>query len=504
MEHCRIKTRYGTYNGFVTSTGVNTWLGIPYAKPPIGPRRWHAPEPLDSCDKEIGAIEFGPSQMQHYDPYELASVRPCSEDCLTLNVWTRNIGLKGKPVMVYIHGGGYYSGGSADPLYNGEMIATRNDVVVVTINYRINFYGFMNFAEVDPEFADSGYLGIKDQVAALTWVHENIEAFGGDPGNVTLFGESAGSGSSSLLMVTPAAKGLFHKVIAESGPIQLYESYDHSKQFAPEFMELCGCKTMQEMMTKPAAEMVEPYHQFCERHYYDVELLFAPTCDGKFIPEKPLQALKDGAAKDIKLMTGTTVNEYNYWGLYYEDLEHEMPGFHDLMMPIMFDENYAGRDALYQRWQQGHRELEPGARYLEFMTQMDFRVGQELMAEYQSRFNDVYMYLFSYESTIPGLGSCHAIEVPFVFHHLDTESGMNFTGPDAPNHLADEVQAAWVNFAASGNPNSPLAPAWKPYSAEDREIMEINADEWVCHKDLNIENLKMLRHVYEDSILDRR
>lgn len=502
MEHCNAKTRYGTYRGFITANGVSTWLGIPYAKPPIGKRRWHAPEPLDPSDAEVGAIEFGPSQMQHYDRYELASNRFCSEDCLTLNVWTRNPALSGKPVMVYIHGGGYYSGGSADPLYNGENLAARNDVVVVSLNYRINIYGFMNFAYIDSEFEDSGYLGIKDQIAALKWVQENIECFGGDPSNVTLFGESAGSGSSSLLMVTPAAKGLFHKVIAESGPMQLYETPEHSASFAAEFMELCGCNNMGEMMAKPSAELVAPYHAFCERHYYEVELLFAPTCDGKFLPRHPLQELKDGAAKEIKLLTGNTENEYNYWGLYYENLEHEMPVFHEAMMPIMFDEKYHDREVLYQRWQKDHGDLDAGARYLEFMVQMDFRVGQELMAEYQSAFNDVYMYLFTYKSKVPALGSCHAIEVPFVFHHLDSESGLSFTGPEPPSHLADETQAAWVSFAASGNPNNPLNPEWKPYKAEDREIMEINDKQWACHKDLNTKNLEGIRHVYEENLLE--
>lgn len=501
MEYCKAKTKTGTYKGFVSPDGVNTWLGIPYAKPPVGKLRWRAPEPLEENDEERGAVDFGPSAVQHFDEWELASARPQSEDCLTLNVWTRNLAVKDKPVMVYIHGGGYFTGGSSDPLYDGRILASRNDVVVVSINYRINMYGFMNFAEIDARFAESGYLGIMDQVAALRWIHENIEAFGGNPGNVTIFGESAGSGSACLLMVTPAAKGLFHKVIAESGPIQLSQSSAHSSRLAKEFMGLCGCKNMDEMLELTTEQLRIPYNTLREKYYYDTELMYAPTCDGKFIPEYPLKALKEGAGAGVALMTGTTANEYNYWGLYYDDLEHEMPEFHEKMMPIMFRERYSGRAADYEAWQKTRTDLEPGPRYLEFMTQLDFRVGQELLAEYQSKYNDCFMYMFDYVSTIPNLGSCHAIEVPFVFHHLDSESGLSFTGPDAPNHLADETQDAWVRFATTGDPNSPMNPKWKPYREDDREIMEINDREWVCHKDYNTENLQMLRHVYEDNLL---
>lgn len=507
MEHCTVKTPYGSYIGKVSPMGVYSWLGVPYAKPPVGPRRWHAPEPLDESEQTFGALEFGPSQMQHVDEYELASARPMSEDCLTLNIWTRNAGLKGKPVMVYIHGGGYYSGGSSDPLYNGEMLAARNDVVVVSINYRINLFGFMNFGAIDPEFKESGYLGTMDQVAALTWVHENIALFGGDPDNVTLFGESAGSGSSSLLMVTPAAKGLFHKVIAESGPIQLYNTPENSARYAREFMEMCGCSTMAQMMALTTAEIMPHYYEFLEKNYYEVELAFAPTADGSYIPRYPLQELKDGAGRDVKLMIGTTRNEYNYWGLYYENMAEEMPEFHEIMMGIHFDGRFRERANYYDSWQKRYMDMEPGSRYLEFMTQLDFRVGSELMAEYQSKFNDVYMYFFTYKSTTPPLengfelGSCHAIEVPFVFHNLDTDDGLSFTGPNPPSHLADETQAAWVNFASTGDPSTVYTPKWQKYSEADRMIMEINDSSWTLHSDLNVDNLKELRSVYEDSLL---
>ncbi|QAT43283.1 carboxylesterase/lipase family protein [Aminipila luticellarii] len=501
MNNVTIETKYAKLEGFLSENKVNSFLGIPYAKPPVGEGRWRAPEKLDYSDKTISVTEYGLSAMQHYDQWELASVREKGEDCLTLNVWVKDMEKRNQPVMVYIHGGGYYSGGSSDPLYDGEKLAMNNDVVIVSINYRINFYGFMNFASIDPTYKESGYCGILDQVAALKWVQENIELFGGDKNNVTLFGESAGSGSVCLLSVTPAAKGLFHKAIAESGPISLYSTPEHSAMIAKDFMEMNGCSSMAEMAAKSVEELNVVYEQLREKYYYDIELMFAPTCDGEFMPAQPFKALKDGAAKDIKFMTGTTKNEYNYWSLYYDDLANEMPVFHKCVIPIMFD-GKLDVDQYAEEFKQKNPDMDPGERYLEFMTQMDFRVGTELMAEYQSKYNDTYMYFFTYKSTIPKLDSCHAIEVPFVTGNLDSESGLSFTGENPPEHLSVEAQAAWVNFAATGNPNGGKVPAaWDKFTPEVHAIMEINDKEWKMHHHLNDENVKMLRPAFENSLV---
>ena len=166
-DNCTVKTRYGTFNGFVDKQGVKTWLGIPYAQPPVGKLRWQAPQPLKPSDKTFDAKKFGFTACQDIDKNEGASVNPQSEDCLTLNIWTRGE-KKNLPVMVFIHGGGFQNGGSSDPLYNGSNFAAANDVVIVTINYRLNVFGFVNFVTIDSSFTDSGYLGLKDQVAALT------------------------------------------------------------------------------------------------------------------------------------------------------------------------------------------------------------------------------------------------------------------------------------------------------------------------------------------------
>ena len=185
-DNLSVKTRYGTYNGFVDEQGIKTWLGIPFAQLPVGKLRWQASQSPKPSNKTFDAKKIGFAAVQVVDENEGASVNPQSEDCLTLNIWKRG-DKKNLPVMVFIHGGAFVGGGSSDPLYTGTHIAAANDVVVVTFNYRLNIFGFVNFGAIDPAFEGTGCLGIQDQVAALKWVKENISAFGGNPDNVTVF-----------------------------------------------------------------------------------------------------------------------------------------------------------------------------------------------------------------------------------------------------------------------------------------------------------------------------
>ena len=185
-ENLSVKTRYGTFNGFLDKNGVKTWLGIPFAQPPIKNLRWQAPQSLQPSDKTFDAKKFGFKEIQISDPIADASEIPQSEDCLTINIWKRSE-KKNLPVMVFIHGGAFSFESASDPLYYGSNFAAASDVVLVSFDYRMNVFGFMNFAAIDSNFEDTGYLGMKDQVAALMWVKENIAEFGGDPDNVTIF-----------------------------------------------------------------------------------------------------------------------------------------------------------------------------------------------------------------------------------------------------------------------------------------------------------------------------
>lgn len=503
MRDVRVKTPYGVLEGVEVSETVCAYLGVPYAKPPVGELRWKPPVELDRSDEVISCKELGYSAMQKFDPVMAASQRAQSEDCLTLNVWVRDNGATGKPVMVYLHGGAYVEGGSSDPLYDGTNFVTRNDVVFVTVNYRVNLFGFMNFANVPggEDYQESGYLGIMDQVAALKWVQACAEAFGGDPNNVTLFGESAGSGSVGLLMTAPAARGLFQKAICESGPIQIYNAPEITAPYAAEFMELMGCSNMSELAAKSTEEIMEVFSGvFFESHMHEISLIFAPTCDGTYIPRKPLRAFMEGSAKDVKLLIGYNANEFNYWGLYFKDIEKEMPLFWHEQARFHFDGLLD--DARYEAaFVEAYPDMPAGERYLEYTNQIGFNVGSELMAEYQSKYNDAYLYLFTYASKIPGMGSCHAIELPFVMHNVQLEDlAKNLTGEVPPEHLSDEMSDVWYAFAKTGNPSDAGVATWPPYEEGRRATMVINEQAWTVKDDPNAANRELLRGAFDECL----
>lgn len=231
---------------------------------------------------------------------------------------------------------------------------------------------------------------------------------------------------------------------------------------------------------------------------FSTEVDYLPTCDGKFLPLHPLRALKDGAAQGIKVLTGTMAEEYRYWALFYgKNIFEQMSDFHARLTPVLYEGEFLEERELYQTWQKNYTELAESERYFEFANQLDWRVGQELMAEYQSAFDNVYFYLFSQKSPVEDFGSCHSLDFSFVFGNPDIYLESN---PSAK--LVKQVQAAWVSFATTSNPNNFLIPTWKNYATYDRETMEINSEAWTLHENLNVENLKELRHVYEDYLLD--
>ena len=491
-DNCAVKTRYGTFNGFIDEKGVKTWLGIPFAQPPVGKLRWQAPQPLKPTNKSFDAkkLGFAPMQadMKLDEPIIDDDDVKQGEDCLTLNIFTRGNG-KNKPVMVWIYGGAFVSGYAHEALYSGANFVSAQDVVMVFLNYRLNIFGFMNFASVDSSFSDSGYLGIKDQLAALKWIKENIAEFGGNPENITVFGESAGSMSTMLLTLLPESKNLFQKIISQSGNVSFYNELQYSAQITEKFMDFCGAKTIGGLMKKSGVEL----HQLYAKYLYVSDgsnlMDFAPTCDGKFLPKDPVKALKDGAAGEIKFLTGTTADEWRAFLLGDEnffEIYRKAPGN---ISPVLRRYKAQTTEEIYKNWLKNRPDTEEN--YAEFATQIDFRVGQEISSEYQSKFADVYFYLFSEPSPIEMLGSCHAFDIPYTFNVSSEE----FT----PNQsLVRAIQASWAAFAATGNPNNEFIPHWQKYSAQNRQTMELNSKGCVLHKDLDTDNLNALRYVYEN------
>ena len=495
MSNCTVKTRYGTFTGFVDENGVKTWLGIPYAQPPVGKLRWQPPQPLAPTDKTFDAKKFGFSAMQEDDKLEKASQLPQSEDCLTLNIWNRS-DKKNLPVMVFIHGGSFMHGGSGDPTYSGTHIAKAHDVIVVTLNYRLNIFGFLNLTSVDASFEDSGHLGTCDQIAALKWVKENIAEFGGNPDNVTIFGESAGSISCMILSVTPAAKGLFQKAIPESGPSRMANDSHHVAGLVEDFLRLSGTRKMSDLLAKSGAELREIYLKLFELRIKTAHSDFIPAGDGKYIPRDPFTAMRNGAARGIKFMTGINAYEWGYWLLYNPNYFKNFHETHERISPTT--KRYKARTAktdveIYQAWLNGRPATDEN--YMDFINQVDWRVGQELDAENQSKFEDVYYYLFSEETARKELGSFHGLELGYVFNPETDEPWMT-KNPQ----LVKIIQETWAAFATNGTPDNEFIPHWEKYSADNRYTMELNSSGCVLHKDLNTENLNALRYLYEIEI----
>ena len=490
-ENLSVKTRYGTFNGFVDEKGVKNWLGIPFAQPPVGKLRWQAPQPLQPSDKTFDAKKLGFAPIQEaikIDKFtEDASAVQQSEDCLTLNIWKRGEG-KNKPVMVWIYGGAFLNGYAHEPAYNGSNFVSAHDVIFVSINYRLNIFGFMNLAAIDKNFEDSGYLGIKDQIAALEWIKENIAEFGGDPENITVFGESAGSASIFLITVALNTKNLFQKVIGQSGALGMYNTPEISAQLAEKFMQCSGTKKISDLIKKSPDELKNIYKKATEDRKTNIMDLL-PVCDGKFLPKNPLKAFKDGAARGIKFLTGNTADEWRAFLIGGENLFKIFRAEPKKLSPAMQRYNEKTPEEIYKSWLKNRDDTEEN--FIDFVNNLDWRIGQELSVEYQSKFDDVYLYLFSQQSENEILRSCHALDLSYTFDapYIDQNYDRNF---------AKVIQTTWVAFAKNGNPDNEFIPHWEKYIVNNRQTMELNSKGCVLHKDLNTENLNALRYVYEN------
>ena len=309
------ETTLGVANGVLIDEGVVAFLGLPFGEPPVGDLRFKPPVAVDAWDSPVDASEFGPACAQPAEAGTGTLYDNQSEDCLTLNVWTPSADGKKRPVMVWVHGGGWIYEGTEDPLYSGEHLAARGDVVVVSMEYRLGIFGFSHFDEIP----GSGNAGLLDQKLAFEWVRDHIEAFGGDPNNVTLFGESAGGMSATALMAMPSAKGLFHKVIAQSGAGSTARETGYAKAVSDELLGAAGVTDLNELLDLSTEELVTAQDLMLEVAFLG-DLLFGTVVDGDVFPEPPIHAIAKGAASDIPLLTGTTRDETRLWILYVEEL----------------------------------------------------------------------------------------------------------------------------------------------------------------------------------------
>jgi para-nitrobenzyl esterase len=447
-----VETRSGTVEG-VEKQGVLQFRGIPYAASPAGDMRWRPPQPVRPWTGVRAAREFGPVAAQGASRISLfARVDQLPEvsesECLTLNVYTPATGGEPRPVLVWIHGGAFVGGSGRNPWYNGASFASRG-VVVVTINYRLGALGFLHLGD---DLPGSGCCGLLDQVAALEWVRDNIAAFGGDPGRVTVFGESAGGMSIGALLGTPAASGLFQQAILESGAASNVNDVERATQVAELTIDKAGGRDA--LLTVPWERLVEIQAEVtAELQRGAASLPYMPVVDGVVLPRQPLESIAAGGAARVRILIGTTRDEMTLF-LYGNPGAAEVDEETALRRLDRHDPG-RGRE-IYDTYL---AEVGEGARaadaWVAFETDRVFRIPAIRLAEAQLRHNpDLWSYLFTWESpAMDGLlGSCHALEIPFVWNTLDAGAdGFTGGGPQA-EALAQEMHGAWTAFAATGDP----------------------------------------------------
>lgn len=459
-----------------TENGLEIFLGIPYAAPPVGVLRFAPPGPVKQWKYVKPAWLYGPTCPQLPDEFEPASLLHQDEDCLSLNIWTPGAGAGKRPVLVYIHGGGFIVGGSGDPLYNGEHLARRGGIVVASLNYRVAALGFLALDEFGAEFAGSGNLALQDQIAALRWIKKNIARFGGDPENITLMGESAGSTSVMLLMISPRVRGLFKKVIAHSGALNLTRSKELAARYTARFLELAGVKDVEGLRALPVSRLVELEKKFLDEAGFEADLAFAPVRDGIFVPADPVKALREGAAAGIPLLNGTNLDEYRYWLLYYPYLKYIPVGMVLSRAPRVRAALGDGERAILDHYRKTLPN--PGLSGVTFALAGDmmFRVPHLRVSDIQSTHAPVYMYRFDWQSRVSkDLGACHAIELPFVFRTFDSPTAGQIVGANPPMGLSDLMMDYWIAFIRTGSPAGGGLPHWPVYDTARRATMVFNA-----------------------------
>ena len=483
-------------DGVVTVTGGRvrglwrddqwSFSGVPFARSPEGPLRWRPPQPPLTWEGVRDATSFGPMAPQVVTaggltmPSDPDADDPRSEDCLTLNIWTRRIPENptvvpgaGRPVMVWIHGGGFTSGSGSVFLYRGDHLVRNGDVVVVTINYRLGALGFLGHRGLGDPDGFIGNWGLHDQVAALAWVRDHIALFGGDAGNVTLFGESAGAFSVAALMSAPAAAGLFRRAIVQSGGVHVH-SVDEAERAADRLAAALGVPacTRETFVSIPFADLLAATEEIAALQPDPglIPLPFLPVVDGVFLPEHPLAAVGHGAACGVDLLIGTNRDELTLFALGRPELaaldEEGVVGWTANAMPDVPSEELV---ETYRKVRSSrHEGTDPHALVIALGSDGVFRwPSLQLAAAQAAHGAGTYVYLFEWECPAFGgvLGSCHALELPFVFGVVHVPAVQMFTGAGSGvATLSAQMQRAWLAFAESGDPaHGGLEwPRWEP------------------------------------------
>jgi len=557
------QTNYGKLRG-VRDRGVHVFRGIPYARPPVGELRFRPPQRPQPWTGIRDATQFGPAGPQYAGALGLALkllVGRTGEDCLTLNIWTPAPDAGRRPVLVWIHGGAFILGAGSQSLYDGSVLVCRGDVVVVTINYRLGGLGFLRLKELSAgRIPATGNEGLLDQIAALEWVRDEIGGFGGDRGNVTIFGESAGAMSCATLLGSPRAQGLFHRAILQSGSANNVSSCDAATQvaeallremdLAPDEVDVLGKvaperivrgqqRLLGSLVVTPRRvfsgrflsarragvtlylihvmfwrllrrlvlfffglllDLVRPLHKRRRGRFRSLfaslftkpqapELPFQPVLDEDLLPQHPFDAIADGLAKNVTVLAGTNLDEMKFFML----MDPDSMSLDEPALIARCEEKIPGRDGngitLGRRAVETYRaargargeSTQPPDLWYAIESDRTMRHPAMRLASLQSAHQaKTYAYLFTWPSPTLGglLGSCHALDLPFVFGTLDDALVRNFAGSTRPGarELAERIQDAWISFARTGSPAHAAIGEWPAYDPTRRATMILDRE----------------------------
>ena len=464
-----VKCINGTFVGRKTDN-VIAYKGIPFVgEQPVGEHRWKAPIDIVPDDGIYEAYYNAKSPCQADDEWQRASLYPRGEDCLYLNVWKADDGAVKKPVMVWIHGGAFEVGGTVEPREEGTNFVRENpDVILVYIEYRLGVFGFFHLSHLPDgaDYPDAQNLGLMDQMMALKWIHNNIAAFGGDPDNVTIFGESAGGGSVSLLPLIKGSHNYFQRVIAQSGSVCFSRSEAEAIACTNEVMSALGCKTVADLQKVDIEKLVEAADAITLRVF--------PERDGKFLPLDAYEAYANGAAKDLDFMQGCNKDEMNYFLVCAGGPEPFMD-FMNERLTTNLTRLTAEERALVESFYKDVKgeAYDPLCR---LYNQIWFIAPVFRQAENQTKAGGkTYNYYFTVESSVPLMKSGHAVELSTVFNHPEQTF---VTGRTFDATFSKTLRRMWVQFAKTGNPSlsaseSPdgKAKEWPLYDLENKQLM---------------------------------
>jgi para-nitrobenzyl esterase len=476
-----VETTAGKVRG-VLQGGTHIFRGIPYGASTAGSNRFMSPRKPDPWTGVREAFQNGPTAPQlggPPNPLILNHRQPAveGEDCLVMNVFTPGVndGRK-RPVMVWLHGGGFTSGAGSAHAFDGNYLARSGDVVVVSVNHRLNIFGFLYLADAGGEkYADSGNAGLLDIVAVLEWVRDNISHFGGNPGNVTIFGQSGGGLKISTLLAMPPAKGLFHKAIIESGSLLTGIHRDEANKTTQRVLAKLGLQSNQvdELQKLPVDRLLSAIDNRGSAPG-TAPFNFAPVVDGRALPRDPFDPAAPDISADVPLIVGTVNTE----GTFFTPPDSPLFSLDEAGMRTRLTSRFGdATDKLIDHYRKEMPNASPSQLYFLITAFPTAAITQAERKAAQGK-APVFMYLFAWETPVEGgkRHSPHTVELPFVFNNVEEQPEEVGNGPEL-QPLADKVSGAWAAFAHTGNPSAVGAPKWLAYTAAERATMIIN-NEW--------------------------